>query len=83
MTSYEQTISSRRRSLQCRCGVAAGAAVLVFAALALGGCYDTSPVGQIDEPGEYKGPPDPLATKMGSPLDQRLASRLKMVQTDR
>jgi hypothetical protein len=60
------------------------AVVLVLAGLALAGCYDTSPVAQkIDEPGEYKGPTDPLVAKMGSQLDQRLAARLKMVQTDR
>lgn len=82
MTSYKQTNISRRRSFPSRACVAVGA-TLVFATLALGGCSDTSRVGQIDEPGEYKGATGPLAINIGSPLDQRLASRLKMVQTDR
>lgn len=58
-------------------------AVAVLASAALAGCYDDSEV-TVHEPGEYKGPEDPLVerlatdTALRSELEERVAR-----QTDR
>jgi len=60
--------------------IGAGAVLLGFA---LGACSGDDNV-TLYEPGEYKGPVDPLVQKQGSPEQQEaLLARFKQVQTDR
>jgi hypothetical protein len=56
---------------------------IVAAMTLLAGCGDSTSVA-IHQPGQYKGPRDPLLdTTVTSEHRERLANRLEMVQTDR
>lgn len=58
--------------------VLAASAVLVLSA-----CYETADV-TVHKPGVYKGPRDPLVTKLRAPeMQQQLKERFAAVQSDR
>jgi hypothetical protein len=57
--------------------------ILSVSILLLSGCYEEPEV-QVHEPGQYMGAKDPLLEVAGTQQQQdRLAERLKMIQTDR
>ncbi len=57
--------------------------ILAGLMVALAGCYE-SPGAKVYEPGEYKGPKDPLLKLQESEQQQeRLAERFEQGQTDR
>lgn len=63
-----------------RTGIAVLAASL---SLALGACFEQPEI-VLHEPGEYKGPRDPLLQVAGTEAsNQALAERLRSIQTDR
>ena len=57
----------------------AAAAVL---AGGLAGCWDSTEV-TVHNPGEYKGPQDPLLTQSASARSETLSKRFQTVQVDR
>ena len=57
------------------------AAAVVLAA-GLAGCWDTTDV-TVHNPGEYKGPADPLLAQSASARSASLTERFQTVQTDR
>ena len=57
------------------------AAAVVLAA-GLAGCWDTTDV-TVHNPGEYKGPPDPLLAQSASARSETLSKRFQSVQIDR
>ena len=58
-------------------------AVVAGMALLLSGCYESADVTWY-EPGNYKGPKDPLLAKQKKEAQQEeLRQRFRMVQTDR
>ena len=57
------------------------AAVVVLAA-GLAGCWDSTEV-VVHNPGEYKGPPDPLLAQSASARAGTLTERFQLVQADR
>ena len=57
------------------------AAAVVLAA-GLAGCWDTTDV-TVHNPGEYKGPPDPLLAQSASARSETLSKRFQSVQVDR
>ena len=57
----------------------AAAAVL---AAGLAGCWDSTEV-TVHNPGQYKGPPDPLLAQSASARSETLTKRFQSVQIDR
>ena len=57
------------------------AAAVVLAA-GLAGCWDTTEV-TVHNPGEYKGPADPLLSQAASARAESLTERFQRVQADR
>jgi hypothetical protein len=65
-----------KNQMQTLARIAAGLIMVV----SLAGCYESADV-TIYEPGEYKGPKDPLL--QGNDRTETLKKRFSMVQTDR
>lgn len=57
------------------------AAVVAGAGL-LAGCYETPDI-TLHQPGEYKGPKDPLLNQQASSRDEALKKRFEVAATDR
>ena len=58
-------------------------AAVCLTALSMVGCYDSVDITWY-EPGEYKGPRDPLLRQLENPnLQKQLDERIREIQTDR
>lgn len=58
------------------------AAAAVVLAAGLAGCWDSTEV-VVHNPGEYKGPQDPLLAQSASARSETLSKRFQAVQADR
>lgn len=56
--------------------------VVLVAALGLGGCWESTDV-TVHNPGQYKGPADPLLQQDAAAREQTLRERFELVQLDR
>lgn len=54
----------------------------LFVVMGLGGCWESTDV-TVHEPGQYKGPSDPLLQQSAASRADILQKRFEMVQVDR